>query len=176
MKVAITGHTSGIGKALYTKFSPDVIGFSRSTGFDISKSDNREKIREMSKDCDIFINNAYNNYAQIDILYLMHTAWINTNKIIINISSNASRGKFTYPHVYAVTKTALDKASEQLSKINDACRIINLRPGYVDTPGVANKPHLKMSVDSIIHCINFVINCPDDCIINEMTILPWKAK
>ena len=38
MKIAITGHTKGIGKACFDLFNTDnnCIGFSRSNGFDIS--------------------------------------------------------------------------------------------------------------------------------------------
>jgi NAD(P)-dependent dehydrogenase (short-subunit alcohol dehydrogenase family) len=42
MKVAITGHTSGIGKALSDVFS-DVIGFSRRNGYDLHNRVIREK-------------------------------------------------------------------------------------------------------------------------------------
>ena len=49
MKYAITGHTSGIGKALYENYLPNAIGFSRSNGFNIS-TDIRKIIHE-SKNC-----------------------------------------------------------------------------------------------------------------------------
>lgn len=35
MKYAVTGHTLGIGKAIYEELSPNCIGFSKSTGYDI---------------------------------------------------------------------------------------------------------------------------------------------
>ena len=38
MKIAITGHTKGIGKAIADLY-PNVIGFSRSKGYDISVLD-----------------------------------------------------------------------------------------------------------------------------------------
>ena len=43
MKIAITGHTKGIGKAIADLY-PNVIGFSRSNGYDISKLDTIENI------------------------------------------------------------------------------------------------------------------------------------
>ena len=46
MKIAITGHTKGIGKALYDNLSQqhEVEGYSRSNGFDISNNiDNETK-------------------------------------------------------------------------------------------------------------------------------------
>ena len=58
MKIAITGHTQGIGKRAYDRLCPDIIGFSRSNGYDITNSGDQKRIIEESKDCDIFINNA----------------------------------------------------------------------------------------------------------------------
>mgnify|MGYP001626557762 CR=1 FL=1 len=46
MKIALTGHTSGIGKALYDILSQehDVVCFSRSNGYDIKEDDTIERI------------------------------------------------------------------------------------------------------------------------------------
>jgi hypothetical protein len=58
MRCVITGHTRGIGKALYDYFVKqgwEVIGFSSSTGYDV-----REKyldILEAAKTADLFVNN-----------------------------------------------------------------------------------------------------------------------
>lgn len=77
MKIAITGHTSGIGKCLFENLSQehDVTGYSRSNGFDISNTENREQIA--NTEYDIFINNAYNfsnmgNDDQIEMLKLVY--------------------------------------------------------------------------------------------------------
>ena len=43
MKVAITGHTKGLGKELYNRFD-DVKGFSSSNDYDISDTHGRAKI------------------------------------------------------------------------------------------------------------------------------------
>ena len=54
--VAITGHTSGIGKGLYDYFSSKgarVKGFSKDTGFDISNKLNQDLIITHTKDCDL---------------------------------------------------------------------------------------------------------------------------
>lgn len=37
MKYAITGHTYGIGEGLYNRLMNNSIGFSKSTGYDITK-------------------------------------------------------------------------------------------------------------------------------------------
>jgi NAD(P)-dependent dehydrogenase (short-subunit alcohol dehydrogenase family) len=60
MKCLITGHTTGIGKALYDSFvlkGFDVVGVSRTTGYDISER--YQDIIALAETCDLFINNAY---------------------------------------------------------------------------------------------------------------------
>ena len=65
MKIAITGHTKGIGKACADVFSEhEVIGFSRSNGFDIQAI---EPILDSSNDCDVFINNASVSYTHLTL-------------------------------------------------------------------------------------------------------------
>ena len=55
MKIAITGHTKGIGLAIYDLLGQEhnVFGYSRTNGYNIN---NPEKIFEEAKDFDIFIN------------------------------------------------------------------------------------------------------------------------
>lgn len=76
MKVVITGHTYGLGKALYEHF-PNAKGISRSTGLDIEK-DFDAVVKEI-KGCDLFINNAYANHSQVK---LFHAVKDNVSKII----------------------------------------------------------------------------------------------
>ena len=61
MKIALTGHTKGLGKRLFDSLSEkyETIGFSRSNGYDIKSPVDRKKIIKESKDCDIFINNVH---------------------------------------------------------------------------------------------------------------------
>lgn len=66
MKCLITGHTSGIGKMLYERFSKlgfDTAGVSKSSGYDF---ENRyDDIIKLALGCDIFLNNAYHKDFQI---------------------------------------------------------------------------------------------------------------
>jgi hypothetical protein len=64
MKIAITGHTSGLGKSFFDHFSKDheVIGLSRSNGYDITK--NQNEITEIVTNCDLFFNNAHSGITQ----------------------------------------------------------------------------------------------------------------
>ena len=66
MKIAITGHSRGIGKACFDLFSAEheCVGFSRSNGYDISKG--IINIIDQSLECDVFINNAYFEFKQVE--------------------------------------------------------------------------------------------------------------
>jgi len=92
MKIAISGHTKGLGKILYENFSSkyETIGFSRTTGHDIKSPFDRKDIVKQCKDVDIFINNVHNYYHQSDILFELHKAWSGQKKLIINIGSKAA--------------------------------------------------------------------------------------
>ncbi len=89
MKVAITGHTSGIGLSLAKVFQEnghEIIGFSRKTGFDIAVASTRAMIISQLSDCDIFINNAWDQDGQYGMLTELLNVW--QGKSVINISSN----------------------------------------------------------------------------------------
>ena len=139
MKVAITGHTSGLGAALYNKYSElhQVKGFSRSNGYNIN---DYKTIGKAIVDYDIFINNAYNKFAQIDMINYVFSMWRNHKKTIVNISSLASSNfqsvltKQLSP--YAVHKSALDTAVMQLQLMKKPCKVINVRPGYIDKDNI----------------------------------------
>ena len=67
MKIVITGHTSGLGKALYDGLSEkhEVLGLSRQNGHDLSV----DLYPFLIDNFDVYINNAYYKYAQVDLLY-----------------------------------------------------------------------------------------------------------
>ena len=92
MNIALTGHSKGLGKALFEFLSQkhEIIGFSRSNGYDIKNPFDRKKIIKESKDCDIFINLVHNYYHQTDLLFEFHRAWSGQKKLIIFIGSKAA--------------------------------------------------------------------------------------
>jgi NAD(P)-dependent dehydrogenase (short-subunit alcohol dehydrogenase family) len=92
MKVDITGHTKGLGKAIFDELLEKkyhVQGFSRSNDFDINLSSNRDKIITEIQDYDVFINNAYSKDSQFEMLRRMIESWEGRKKIIININSKS---------------------------------------------------------------------------------------
>ena len=154
MKIGITGHTSGIGKAIFEMY-PDSIGWSRSNGYDIKKPD---KIIRECKNLDVVINNAHDGFAQIPFLYKLTNSF---DGKIINIGSVSGDGNKSRRHVYAVEKNALDKASEQLYYLG--YDITNLRLGLTDTPRV-NKPKWKgrekMPPEYVVSVIAWILEQP----------------
>lgn len=146
MKVAITGHTYGIGAALAEKFTAEgweVIGFSRSNGYDISKIEDRKKIISESNDCDFFINNAYATYSQCDLLFELWESWQGKQKRIINMSSSiVGRWQNDFRDIkYRNAKVALEDASDFLSNKSEWPNIVVVRPCLTDTP--TSKPNTK---------------------------------
>ena len=78
MKIAITGHTSGIGKYLFNELSKehDVIGYSRTNMFDISDSEDvilLILICLFKKIAEILFNKPTLSSVYIEIVYLFNS-------------------------------------------------------------------------------------------------------
>ena len=135
MKVAITGHTKGLGKSLSALFN--TVGMSRSNGFDIKNS---QQIIEHSKHCDVFINNAYDGYGQLDLLYDLYSVWKDdSSKTIVTIGSMASNAAEwrLKPCKYSTVKKALDVATYQLvNSHHRKCKLMIFKPGYLGDKGI----------------------------------------
>lgn len=131
MKIAITGATKGIGKAIADLY-PDFLGFSRSNGYDISKSEDRKRILSESEHCDVFINNAFDQGFQINMFDEIFKKWRGfKNKTIVNLNSRAKY--MTYgSNDYWNTKIKLGKEVNK-HLFDRECRIININPGFVMT-------------------------------------------
>lgn len=156
--IAITGHTKGFGKALFD--STESIGFSRSNGYDITKDNDRAKIISEIKNCDVFINNACDNYGQIDMLYDVYDAWKDTNKTIISVGSLASNGAEwrLKPMKYSVIKKALDIATWQLvNSHHRKCRVLIFKPGYFEgNPAVYDIYTAIKYKDAVKYILNLI--------------------
>ena len=158
-KVAITGHTNGIGKSLCKYFvnnNYSVCGFSKSSGYDISQSKVRQDIVQKSEDCEIFINNAFNNWddSQLRLLELINQRWQGQNKLIFNISS-----RYTHDdNVYCKLKMDQDRYCEQYL-YQRTPHIVNIKPGLIDTDRVKHiNQGTKLSSDTVIDIVDFVLS------------------
>ena len=172
MKIAITGHTSGLGKYLYDNFE-DTIGFSRSNGYDIKNY--KDIVKELDE-VDVFINNAHSGFYQVELLYCLFDKWkYIPNKSIINISSNASDGIMYFEQKYAIEKSALDSACDQLAyNQTSLCKIYCVKPGYIDTERVKGVIAPKIKVEDIFSLLNSIIFSKNSYYPYKITVLPNK--
>ena len=173
MNIAITGHTSGIGLSLkeYFESSGDqVLGFSRTTGHDITSSVHRQTIVNAAEHCDIFINNAYNNFdsSQLEMLKLVYNKWAGLNKVIFNVSSRVGDFEPASPalKLYQYTKQAQDDYCAGKVRLP---QVINLRLGTTDTPRMQSVTGPKMSTDQVISIIKFVLEHREEFCVSSIT-------
>ena len=138
MKIAITGHSAGIGKALAAEYARDgheIVGLSKRDGNNIR---NVPKIADMIEPCDVFINNAQAGYSQTELLYEVANRWQGTKKHIIVISSILAQIPICpIPGLdmnqYRVQKVALEEAARQIRWLKLGINITIVRPGDIAT-------------------------------------------
>ena len=142
MKFFITGTRRGLGKALSEKYD---------TVDDLSQAD-------------VFINCKHDGFQQVELLYSAVAMGIR----VINIGSNSPDENKHRPHRYAVEKSALDKANDQLFYQGADTTI--LRFGYFDSPRVAHIDKNKMSISYCVSIVDWVLNQPHR--IKDITVCP----
>jgi hypothetical protein len=163
MRIIITGHTRGIGQYLYNYFSADtanqVIGLSRSNGYDLKTS--LDRVLEITKGCDLFINNAYYNNAQYELVKQLN----NHVGMIVVSGSQAGFFKNLIPTDYGKHKEDLKKLCHLVSlDKNSGTRILHLDLSYLegnivdlDDPNNLACDHIT-TFKEICDVINFWIN------------------
>jgi NADP-dependent 3-hydroxy acid dehydrogenase YdfG len=161
MKIAITGHTKGIGKGIFdhlTENNYDIVGYSRSNGWNID--DYHRCSREISN-YDCFINNAYsfsNGYSQTELLRNVWKQWKgNASKIIICMGSYGTDFIQPRDHPYIIHKHALDQTVKQLRAASQFPKIVNIRPSYVNVERLSHIDAKKINPEEIGKIIDFII-------------------
>jgi len=138
MKIAITGHTAGIGQALAKEYCLDgheIVGLSKREGNNIR---NTPKICDQIEPCDVFVNNAQAGYAQTELLFEMAQRWQGTKKHIIVVSTMMTQDPVSVlsgldmDH-YRVQKVALEEAASQIRNRRLGVIITIVRPGNIAT-------------------------------------------
>mgnify|MGYP006430095987 FL=1 len=143
MKYAITGHTSGIGKAI-SESVVNFIGFSKSTSYDINNRIDRKRIIKQCNDVDVFINNAHDGFGQTYMLLDLFHAFKDTNKTIINVGSNVAEDETilkNYEHLleYQIQKKSLRILHNDLIKLDTTLNLKYTHFGYVGTERILQK-------------------------------------
>jgi NAD(P)-dependent dehydrogenase (short-subunit alcohol dehydrogenase family) len=161
-KIFITGHTSGIGKSMYDFFrnSHNVVGMSRSNGFDIS--DPHSIVNQLEYDC-VFINNAYApNIAQSKLLETIISKFNPGALRIINIGSVSAHrtDADTLARItYATDKEHLLQTHEHMVRLGHLSTYIEL--GMVDTDYNKTKPGNKLTPDQVTDLVNKIVSLPE---------------
>jgi NADP-dependent 3-hydroxy acid dehydrogenase YdfG len=165
MKIVITGHTKGLGKAIYDHFSNqghELIGLSRSNGY--SLPDKINEVVDIAKGCDVFFNNAYSGLCQITLTKELYT----TTPIVISGSIAADYYVPGNEHFignknltnYFSDKFELEKSFKFLKKIRKHPMLL-LKMGYLEN--FPDKRFIPFS--QILDSIDFWIKNPRATII-----------
>ena len=178
MKIAITGHSRGIGKALYDHLiykGHTCVGFSRSNGYDISKPDDVTRILDKADECDVFINNAWARYAQSNVLLENFDRWKDLEKTIVVINSRTRFGR-GQDRDYNFSKKQLHKDTIKcFSDYDKRCRVISISPGYVATD-MTRSLHDQVKMMSPEKCAELITWCieqPHEIEIGELSM--WNT-
>ena len=139
-KIGIIGHTKGIGKAIADISKFEVVGLSRSNGYDLSGS--LENILNKLNDCEYIVVNAYAGNNQLELLKRIYNKYQNENKKVAVITStsgtpageddNVSNGLYKE---YCQHKKELIEYIEDIQQelIKKPLSIFDICPDVVDT-------------------------------------------
>ena len=148
MKIVITGHTSGLGKAIYDHYKNDhqVTGLSRSNGYDIRNS---RPIVEIASTADIFFNNAYCGVEQANLIDDL------LNKTMIVTSGSMGADYHNLDNTYFKDKHAIEQR-HKLAKKASRLPILLLKMGYLENY-VDKKP---VAYSTVLRAIDLWIQEP----------------
>lgn len=161
MKIAITG-SKGIAHALKMTFSQhDVCLLSRSTGYDINVV---HAWGSNFLDRDMFVNCAYDGWAQVHVLQFFYDAWHqDTTKTIVTLGSRAIYYPDADPNApywpYRTHKQALQSAHDAMQS-RAQCRMLIINPGPTDTDMVRHRTVAKLSSESVAQKILVALDDP----------------
>lgn len=185
-KLAITGHTDGIGGALVEliKDEYEILGMSRTNGFYLTKEGIVERIFETAKDCDIFVNNAFCRSRQTELYDIFYDNWkTDPTKHIINIGSKLrlnvdETGFIGQNNPYSNEKR--DLHLRWMANLHDSdrrCKISNISPGFVDTKfsSYSKLPEgMKLDKFEVANYIKWILGQPDNIELGEVSF--WRIK
>ena len=151
MKIGITGHTKGIGKSFYDYFYQNkhtVFGFSRSNGYDIDLD--QERILNILKDCDVFINNASSNDSQLQLLE-------KTNKIVPKIITVGSMSTNYRKILNDTIKNNLEDYFDKIIIDPESSNLLLIKPAFIEgsSPKERLDSDFTVSHEDIINSICF---------------------
>lgn len=148
MKIVITGHTSGLGKAIYDHYKHDhtVIGLSRSNGYDIRSND---AIVNVASTADIFFNNAYCGVEQANLIDDL------LDKTMIVTSGSMGADYAHIDNTYFRDKHAIEQQHKLAKKVSQLPMLL-LKMGYLENY-VDKKP---VAYSTVLRAIDLWIQEP----------------
>ena len=179
-RIAIIGHTRGIGKAiadLYQKKKYEVIGLSSSNGYDLQCS--QIEIMEQLDECQLIVLNAYVGRGQMTLLKRIYGKFVFENKKVVVITSTSGTPvgedeELLDPEYveYCKNKKTLIEYIEQLQQelMNKPLSVYDVCPDVVDTDMTKglweDLPKLKAEevAEAVRYCFESTFN------VNKMVI------
>jgi len=148
MKIVVTGHTKGLGRAIYYHYinlGHDVKGFSRTNGFNVENQDNVASIVDAASQSAVFFNNVYSGESQIDLLKKLY------NKTTV-ISSGSMAADQHAIDQYSKNKFYLERTHKALAKTT-SCPMLLLKMGYLEN--YTDKPFRVIKYKEVLDYIDF---------------------
>ncbi len=173
MKILITGHTSPMGKDVYEHYSKnhECLGVSRTSGYDLNKSEDQNRVVTEALAHDIFLNIAHVDAVQSILLNKLNERWTAEAplKKVITIGSLITKldkkllDKVNIDKKYLADKHHLDSVSDSLSNEKpfgsqlqfSLIRVLNYGPKTGEREGEPT-----CNVNDIVRSIDYVINEP----------------
>ena len=186
MNIAITGHKHGLGQSIYNKLcyynkgsGHQVVGFDIENGYDIGNRLQMGKILFESKECQVFINNAYHPTGQTELLKFLLKMWEGKPKVIVNIGTFFVNEKSkdwikNQNHEIYLEQKEIQRDLIR-SRIDNNLKIIQVNPGLMKTQflHVMNPSTVDISKDEYIRtvdCADAVVYALD--LLNKNIFIP----
>jgi hypothetical protein len=179
MKIAVTGHTSGIGQAVHDmcdltlEGQNTVRGYSKSNGWNLAEDNGDKLIQELVDfDPDVLINNAYYPGVQTKILTTLFDEWKGKPKTIVNIGSIA--GYMANVNVEQEWSTYGDDKFEQAQfiirnsfrdGIEHQIRMFNISFSFVNSPLLTRAVGMGLNPERMIDTMDaaeLILDCMED--------------
>lgn len=172
MKLMITGHTSGLGKALWDslKDQHELIGISRSTGYDLTDHAVVNQVIELSLTVDHVLNVCKIHPAQVDLLLGIHRLWQQNDKFGKIVSIGGLTTTFSWEMIrkapihqtdYIAAKHNLAKAHFDLAAIDPYSaqpQSVLIRPLNIGDKGHRNEPFLDET--EMVNIVRYALEHP----------------
>lgn len=178
MRVVVTGNSDrGLAKSLHGIW-PDAVFCSRSTGYDLTTDDARERLSELAVGCDVFINSSalwrFNQVLVLDAVY-KRCAAAGSDTLIICVGSTTDRATKGSDWLYQQEKKALRSYCNGLGLLgtwSGGPRVTLVSLGSLSNVQHKHPDRVCMDIDEAASYIEWVTKQPKHLTVNEISIDP----